>query len=127
MSICLGLFYKQFFFIFKCVEPFLTIKETYPPPNRAGHYRIQKNMGLFSILQLFKGGQTNLLLYLLLHFHFYVIIFFSYRKSTFFNVLTKSQASAENFPFCTIGKKYKYNPLQIHTIAYSRVDCACYK
>lgn len=24
------------------------------------------------------------------------------RKSTFFNVLTKSQASAENFPFCTI-------------------------
>lgn len=23
-------------------------------------------------------------------------------KSTFFNVLTKSQASAENFPFCTI-------------------------
>ncbi|XP_043931289.1 obg-like ATPase 1 [Protopterus annectens] len=25
-----------------------------------------------------------------------------YRKSTFFNVLTKSQAAAENFPFCTI-------------------------
>lgn len=24
------------------------------------------------------------------------------RKSTFFNVLTKSQAAAENFPFCTI-------------------------
>ena len=23
-------------------------------------------------------------------------------KSTFFNVLTKSQAQAENFPFCTI-------------------------
>lgn len=23
-------------------------------------------------------------------------------KSTFFNVLTKSQAAAENFPFCTI-------------------------
>ena len=27
---------------------------------------------------------------------------FPSRKSTFFNVLTKSQASAENFPFCTI-------------------------
>jgi hypothetical protein len=26
----------------------------------------------------------------------------TFRKSTFFNVLTKSQASAENFPFCTI-------------------------
>lgn len=26
----------------------------------------------------------------------------SFRKSTFFNVLTKSAASAENFPFCTI-------------------------
>lgn len=25
-----------------------------------------------------------------------------HRKSTFFNVLTKSQAAAENFPFCTI-------------------------
>lgn len=25
-----------------------------------------------------------------------------FRKSTFFNVLTKSQAAAENFPFCTI-------------------------
>lgn len=29
----------------------------------------------------------------------YLIIF---RKSTFFNVMTKSQAAAENFPFCTI-------------------------
>lgn len=27
-----------------------------------------------------------------------------FRKSTFFNVLTKSAASAENFPFCTIGQ-----------------------
>ena len=26
----------------------------------------------------------------------------AFRKSTFFNVLTKSAASAENFPFCTI-------------------------
>ena len=26
-----------------------------------------------------------------------------FRKSTFFNVLTKSSAAAENFPFCTIG------------------------
>ena len=26
-----------------------------------------------------------------------------FRKSTFFNVLTKSAAAAENFPFCTIG------------------------
>lgn len=32
-------------------------------------------------------------------------------KSTFFNVLTKSQAAAENFPFCTIDpneNKYSY-------------------
>ena len=29
---------------------------------------------------------------------------FNSRKSTFFNVLTKSQATAENFPFCTIGE-----------------------
>lgn len=32
-------------------------------------------------------------------------------KSTFFNVLTKSQAAAENFPFCTIDpneNKYPY-------------------
>lgn len=32
----------------------------------------------------------------------YLTKFLSYRKSTFFNVLTKSQAAAENFPFCTI-------------------------
>ena len=30
------------------------------------------------------------------------IVFIHFRKSTFFNVLTNSQASAENFPFCTI-------------------------
>ncbi|KAB0356887.1 hypothetical protein FD754_001043, partial [Muntiacus muntjak] len=30
------------------------------------------------------------------------IVFIPFRKSTFFNVLTNSQASAENFPFCTI-------------------------
>ena len=29
--------------------------------------------------------------------------FLFFRKSTFFNVLTKSAATAENFPFCTIG------------------------
>ena len=32
-------------------------------------------------------------------------------KSTFFNVLTKSQAAAENFPFCTIDpNENKYTP-----------------
>ena len=33
------------------------------------------------------------------------------RKSTFFNVLTQSQAAAENFPFCTIDpneNKYQF-------------------
>lgn len=37
-------------------------------------------------------------------------------KSTFFNVLTKSQAAAENFPFCTIDpNENKYlNSLLIH-------------
>ena len=30
-----------------------------------------------------------------------------FRKSTFFNVLTKSAAAAENFPFCTIGQCIK--------------------
>lgn len=38
-------------------------------------------------------------------------------KSTFFNVLTKSQAAAENFPFCTIDpneNKYPY----IYTLLY---------
>ena len=34
--------------------------------------------------------------------HFWYSTFFLYRKSTFFNVLTKSVANAENFPFCTI-------------------------
>lgn len=33
-------------------------------------------------------------------------------KSTFFNVLTKSQAAAENFPFCTIDpNENKYSTL----------------
>ncbi|PIK52531.1 hypothetical protein BSL78_10570 [Apostichopus japonicus] len=32
-------------------------------------------------------------------------------KSTFFNVLTKSQASAENFPFCTIGMSIRRVPV----------------
>lgn len=38
-------------------------------------------------------------------------------KSTFFNVLTKSEAAAENFPFCTIDpneNKYFY----IHSTFY---------
>jgi ribosome-binding ATPase YchF (GTP1/OBG family) len=30
----------------------------------------------------------------------FILLLFS--KSTFFNTLTKSQANAENFPFCTI-------------------------
>lgn len=37
-------------------------------------------------------------------------------KSTFFNVLTKSQAAAENFPFCTIDpneNKYSCNNLYL--------------
>ena len=35
-------------------------------------------------------------------------------KSTFFNVLTKSQAAAENFPFCTIDpNENKYSALLI--------------
>jgi 50S ribosomal subunit-associated GTPase HflX len=35
-------------------------------------------------------------------------------KSTFFNVLTKSQAAAENFPFCTIDpNENKYSLLLI--------------
>jgi len=29
-------------------------------------------------------------------------------KSTFFNVLTKSQAAAENFPFCTIDPNERF-------------------
>lgn len=31
-----------------------------------------------------------------------LILNLTFRKSTFFNVLTKSEAAAENFPFCTI-------------------------
>ena len=36
---------------------------------------------------------------------------FVFRKSTFFNVLTKSQAAAENFPFCTIDPNESMNVL----------------
>lgn len=38
-------------------------------------------------------------------------------KSTFFNVLTKSQAAAENFPFCTIDpneNKYLFILFLLH-------------
>lgn len=34
-----------------------------------------------------------------------------FRKSTFFNVLTKSQAAAENFPFCTIDPNESRVPI----------------
>ena len=35
-------------------------------------------------------------------------------KSTFFNVLTKSQAAAENFPFCTIDpNENKFHLLEL--------------
>ena len=49
---------------------------------------------------------SDLHLYILLDCIFMLLSFvFSnlHRKSTFFNVLTKSEASAENFPFCTIN------------------------
>lgn len=36
---------------------------------------------------------------------------FDFRKSTFFNVLTKSQAAAENFPFCTIDPNESRVPI----------------
>ena len=35
--------------------------------------------------------------------HCFTKMIYDFRKSTFFNVLTKSAAAAENFPFCTIG------------------------
>lgn len=39
-------------------------------------------------------------------------------KSTFFNVLTKSQAAAENFPFCTIDpNENKYPILSLYPLA----------
>lgn len=48
-------------------------------------------------------------------------------KSTFFNVLTKSQAAAENFPFCTIDpNENKYilnkqnNKININITFYCR-------
>jgi obg-like ATPase 1 len=33
----------------------------------------------------------------------HLFLFFFCRKSTFFNILTKSSVPAENFPFCTIN------------------------
>ena len=36
---------------------------------------------------------------------------FIFRKSTFFNVLTKSQAAAEHFPFCTIDPNESRVPI----------------
>lgn len=45
-------------------------------------------------------------------------------KSTFFNVLTKSQAAAENFPFCTIDpNENKYFLLSNNII---NVDIWCF-
>lgn len=40
-----------------------------------------------------------------------VLLLFIFRKSTFFNVLTKSQAAAENFPFCTIDPNESRVPI----------------
>lgn len=49
--------------------------------------------------------------------------FLSFRKSTFFNVLTKASVPAENFPFCTIDpSENKSLTLKINTsptIGYS--------
>uniref|UniRef100_G3NLS3 Obg like ATPase 1 n=1 Tax=Gasterosteus aculeatus aculeatus TaxID=481459 RepID=G3NLS3_GASAC len=39
------------------------------------------------------------------------LLFFISRKSTFFSVLTKSQAAAENFPFCTIDPNESRVPI----------------
>ncbi|XP_039746994.1 adenylate kinase 9 isoform X2 [Pararge aegeria] len=47
-------------------------------------------------------------------------------KSTFFNVLTKSQASAENFPFCTIDpneNKYSFYFYCIHLFIHKKITC----
>ncbi len=42
-------------------------------------------------------------------------------KSTFFNVLTKSSATAENFPFCTIDpNENKYLPTSAPLCSYSK-------
>lgn len=41
-------------------------------------------------------------------------------KSTFFNVLTKSQAAAENFPFCTIDPNESRVP-----VPDARYDLLC--
>lgn len=47
-------------------------------------------------------------------------------KSTFFNVLTKSQAAAENFPFCTIDpneNKYLKLHIRFQHMASLTVNC----
>lgn len=40
-------------------------------------------------------------------------------KSTFFNVLTKSQAAAENFPFCTIDPNENKYQLRVRDFFYT--------
>ena len=43
-------------------------------------------------------------------------------KSTFFNVLTKSQAAAENFPFCTIDpNENKYLTLLVVIFSFKLI------
>lgn len=45
-------------------------------------------------------------------------------KSTFFNVLTKSEAAAENFPFCTIDpNENKYFLLFMKIIFFIKPIC----
>lgn len=55
---------------------------------------------VISRLQLTWNNEYHFILILLKPVVYQRVIF---RKSTFFNVLTKSSAAAENFPFCTIG------------------------
>lgn len=44
-------------------------------------------------------------------------------KSTFFNVLTKSQAAAENFPFCTIDpNENKYHFIISFILLFILID-----
>lgn len=44
-------------------------------------------------------------------------------KSTFFNVLTKSQAAAENFPFCTIDpNENKYHFIICFILLFILID-----
>ena len=54
----------------------------------------------------------------------FLYAFFCYSKSTFFNVLTKSGAPAENFPFCTIDpNENKCNLTFCYKFAYVFVFC----